>query len=613
MKKLSFLQNLVLLLIVAVVVTACGGQPTETPAASAAEPIVAPTPSGDTVHGEAVVDSVDILILESFPVQIQVLARGNLPDGCTEIDQIIRERQDQTFTVTITTARPADAMCTQALVPFEETFSLDVYGLRAGTYTVDVNGVTGTFELAVDNEPWGEPDASGGSSEVKPPPAVLTIAGREQYSGIGTYCWTGSGDNAGVAICADMVGIPTAEGPLVAVSPFVAAFQLEPEEAPRELVLTVIPVTAEDEMERWADGSRSWPYQPGEQYTLPLERQPSIELSLEPGLYVLNLQGWWDAWGDASYGFLVEVGPPSTVLVVDEVPIVESEVDGPGHVEYNDRLGDEILARIDGLRTRDAELRLERNNAALAPFGYRLEARFDEEMNQTLYDLFREGQTEPVASGLSYLWPVSVKTSGTDFLLVAEKAPDASLYQVQVDGVEPWDDADLSNWLPPGYVGDALAQLTFTGFPTITYQVALDSRPVYTGTAVAMGAYMPLRSFTTWDDHWALDVDDHLIIDGQDLGEALGYDAAFGFRLIRGEPFYFFEQGGQVRISYGGQTLPNTYDQVFHNQCCEASMHNPLNLGDTVLFHALRDGTWYFVEAGVYDGEMPGPERSTAP
>jgi hypothetical protein len=124
---------------------------------------------------------------------------------------------------------------------------------------------------------------------------------------------------------------------------------------------------------------------------------------------------------------------------------------------------------------------------------------------------------------------------------------------------------------------------------------------------------MPLRSFTTWDTHWVLEVDDHLIMDGQDLGEALGYAAAFGFTLIRGKPFYFCEQAGQVRLSYGGQTLPNVYDYVVHNQCCEASMHNPLVLGDTVLFHARWNGTWYFVEAGVYDGEMSGTYRYTAP
>jgi inhibitor of cysteine peptidase len=306
------LRIFVVLIIAAVVVAACGAQTAEAPPATPPE---AQTPSGDTVHGEAIVDEIDILILESFPVQVNVVARGNLPDGCTEIDEIISELEGQTFNVTITTARPADAMCTEALVPFEETFSLDVYGLPAGVYTVDVNGVTGTFELAVDNAPQAEPgapqtepDAPGESPEVKPPPAMLTIMGQEQFSGIGSYCWAApEGAEPSVAICADLIGIPTAEGPLAASSPFTASFQLEPEETPDELILDVIPVTAEDEMESWADGSRSWPYLPGERYTLSLEREPVIELSLEPGLYVLSLFGRWDALGYVDYGFLVDV------------------------------------------------------------------------------------------------------------------------------------------------------------------------------------------------------------------------------------------------------------------------------------------------------------------
>ena len=36
-------------------------------------------------------------------------------------------------------------------VPFEDTIPLDVYDLPAGAYTVDVNGVTNTFTLDVDN------------------------------------------------------------------------------------------------------------------------------------------------------------------------------------------------------------------------------------------------------------------------------------------------------------------------------------------------------------------------------------------------------------------------------------------------------------------------------
>jgi Tol biopolymer transport system component len=323
---------------------------------------------------------------------------------------------------------------------------------------------------------------------------------------------------------------------------------------------------------------------------------------------------WAEGEWAAVQGAWFAPSPQRPALTVDESPIVAAEVDGPGHFEYTDRLGEQILARIEGLRTHAAEQAPARANAALAPFGYRLEARFDAEWDRIFYDLLREGGAEPVLAGLSHVWPVSVNASGTDFVVVAENAPNVfPLYlQVQIDGVEPWD-AELSNWLPPAYVDDALARVTFTGFPTLTYQVDLDNHPVYSGTAVALGAYMPLRSFTTWDGHWALEVDDHLIMDGQDLGQSLGYDAAFGFHLIQGQPFYFFQQDGQVRISFGGQTLPNVYDQVVHNMCCEASIHNVEFLGDVVLFHALWDGTWYFVQAGVYDGEMAGTYRYTAP
>ncbi len=98
----------------------------------------------------APVEEIEIVILESFPVQVQVIARGNLPDPCTEISEILQEREDDTFFITIKTYR-FPGFCIQVLAPFEEIIPLDVYGLPANTYTVDVNGVQGTFDLEVDN------------------------------------------------------------------------------------------------------------------------------------------------------------------------------------------------------------------------------------------------------------------------------------------------------------------------------------------------------------------------------------------------------------------------------------------------------------------------------
>jgi inhibitor of cysteine peptidase len=106
---------------------------------------------GDYTYGNAVVESTEIMVLESFPVQIHVIAKGYLPDGCTEIDRAEAKRDGNTFTVTITTKRPKDMMCTQAIVPYEKRVPLDVYGLKAGTYDVNVNTVTDSFELSTDN------------------------------------------------------------------------------------------------------------------------------------------------------------------------------------------------------------------------------------------------------------------------------------------------------------------------------------------------------------------------------------------------------------------------------------------------------------------------------
>jgi len=100
--------------------------------------------------GLALVDEIEILILESFPVQINVIASGNLPDPCTEISEVLQEKEGNAFFITIKTYR-SPGFCIQVLAPFEEIIPLEVYGLPAGTYTVDVNGVQTTFDLEVDN------------------------------------------------------------------------------------------------------------------------------------------------------------------------------------------------------------------------------------------------------------------------------------------------------------------------------------------------------------------------------------------------------------------------------------------------------------------------------
>jgi inhibitor of cysteine peptidase len=105
----------------------------------------------DAVVSLANVNEIEIRLLESFPVRIHAVARGEHPDSCTKVDKVATRREGDTFFVTITSSRPADAMCAQVMTPFEEVVALDVVGLKAGVYTVDINGVRDTFELQMDN------------------------------------------------------------------------------------------------------------------------------------------------------------------------------------------------------------------------------------------------------------------------------------------------------------------------------------------------------------------------------------------------------------------------------------------------------------------------------
>lgn len=112
-----------------------------------------PSEETEYVYGEhATVESVEVLLMESFPLQAQAVVSGYLPDGCTELDEITVARDGDTFVVTVGTRKlTGDVACTEALVPFEESVSLEIVGLDAGTYTVISQDQSATFTLDVDN------------------------------------------------------------------------------------------------------------------------------------------------------------------------------------------------------------------------------------------------------------------------------------------------------------------------------------------------------------------------------------------------------------------------------------------------------------------------------
>ncbi|GAB4476499.1 MAG: hypothetical protein Kow00124_18670 [Anaerolineae bacterium] len=141
------------------------------PVSSGDEPEPEPAP-GDMTAVTIQIDSIDILLMESWPLQAAVQISGTLPDACTALTWDTPERAGDTFIVTVNGERPVEAACAQVLTPFSQSIPLDIYGLPAGTYTVQVNDRTTTFTLDQDNVLGEEP----GSGE-QPPVVVVPPPG----------------------------------------------------------------------------------------------------------------------------------------------------------------------------------------------------------------------------------------------------------------------------------------------------------------------------------------------------------------------------------------------------------------------------------------------------
>lgn len=112
---------------------------------------------------------------------------------------------------------------------------------------------------------------------------------------------------------------------------------------------------------------------------------------------------------------------------------------------------------------------------------------------------------------------------------------------------------------------------------------------------------IPVYALMEWEGQWVLEIHDEVIIGGNSFNEQQGYNKVFNWRVVHGKLFYFFEHDGRVYISYGGKVLPQTYDEVVHNRCCEPAVCNVQTYADMVALYARRGDAWFYVEMGVYE------------
>ncbi|MGC9367465.1 MAG: hypothetical protein ACP5FK_10565 [bacterium] len=129
--------------------------------------------------------------------------------------------------------------------------------------------------------------------------------------------------------------------------------------------------------------------------------------------------------------------------------------------------------------------------------------------------------------------------------------------------------------------------------------VRCDGDIVYQNSVCGKSVDYLVYAFFSWENRWIMEYWNHVVIDGIEFNDILGYEKIFCYRIVDGRIFYFYERNSKVYISFDGITQSNQYDYVAHYYCCEPFVLNPEHHESYISFFAIRNGYWYYVEAGV--------------
>ena len=107
------------------------------------------------------IGKVEVIKNDTFPTQVFLRLSGVL-GGCfsQSLGQINQRLENNLFNVVVTASYYVNpyhpTLCPAFTTSFVKTIPLAVYGLSAGTYSYNVNGTTGTFELTANNKYPGD-------------------------------------------------------------------------------------------------------------------------------------------------------------------------------------------------------------------------------------------------------------------------------------------------------------------------------------------------------------------------------------------------------------------------------------------------------------------------
>ena len=97
------------------------------------------------VKSDIQVDSVNMEIGVGSPIPVHAIVSGNLPSACAQLGEIRLHRDATTFFVRLIAYVPDQTDCNEDSIPFRLEIPLNIVNMPKGTYDVNVNGVTASF------------------------------------------------------------------------------------------------------------------------------------------------------------------------------------------------------------------------------------------------------------------------------------------------------------------------------------------------------------------------------------------------------------------------------------------------------------------------------------
>ena len=224
-----------------------------------------------------------------------------------------------------------------------------------------------------------------------------------------------------------------------------------------------------------------------------------------------------------------------------EYPLVEQSTDNPNHPGFADRAIQAVAARRAGFGLfRPVDI-VEAPNQAMAPYGLALSHSTTAPFST--YVLSRNG--EPVVLNITRFWQIDHPGMENVYLIVETLS------------------------------GDLISASNGIVETLVAAPEPVDHRLAYAGEGVPM-----LAGGTE-----AASVAPGTIIQQEMDGKALA----------------LYHRDRLVHLSFDGKPLPFTYDAVMYAGGPESAMYNPGASGKLMWFYALRDGLWYYVEAGMME------------